>query len=268
VGVHVVYGIVGLKTHCKITLVLRSEGGTTARYVHIGTGNYNGQTARVYEDFGLLTRDPAITRDVGELFNYLTGFSRIGNYEKLIVSPLTTRPRVVELINAQRDRGSSGRIALKVNGLTDPTIIDALYEASIAGVEVRLVVRTLCSLRPGVAGLSENIKVHSLVGEFLEHSRIFAFGRQGDPDFSIYIGSADLMERNLDRRVEVLVPIDEVALQSELLEAFEVTWRDDLFTWVLGTDRRWRRLQSVNDFSAQAEFKRRAMDRSRSLSQV
>ena len=267
-GVHVVYGIVGLKTHCKITLVLRSEGGTTARYVHIGTGNYNGQTARVYEDFGLLTRDPAITRDVGELFNYLTGFSRIGNYEKLIVSPLTTRPRVVELINAQRDRGSSGRIALKVNGLTDPTIIDALYEASIAGVEVRLVVRTLCSLRPGVAGLSENIKVHSLVGEFLEHSRIFAFGRQGDPDFSIYIGSADLMERNLDRRVEVLVPIDEVALQSELLEAFEVTWRDDLFTWVLGTDRRWRRLQSVNDFSAQAEFKRRAMDRSRSLSQV
>ena len=268
VGVHVVYGIVGLKTHCKITLVLRSEGGTTARYVHIGTGNYNGQTARVYEDFGLLTRDPAITRDVGELFNYLTGFSRIGNYEKLIVSPLTTRPRVVELINAQRDRGSSGRIALKVNGLTDPTIIDALYEASIAGVEVRLVVRTLCSLRPGVAGLSENIKVHSLVGEFLEHSRIFAFGRQGDPDFSIYIGSADLMERNLDRRVEVLVPIDEVALQSELLEAFEVTWRDDLFTWVLGTDRRWRRLQSVNDFSAQAEFKRRAMDRSRSLSKV
>jgi len=268
VGVHVVYGIVGLKTHSKITLVLRSEGGTTVRYVHIGTGNYNGQTARVYEDFGLLTRDPAITRDVGELFNYLTGFSRIGNYEKLIVSPLTTRPRVVELINAQRDRGPSGRIAMKVNGLTDPTVIDALYEASIAGVEVRLVVRTLCSLRPGVAGLSENIKVHSLVGEFLEHSRIFAFGRQGDPDFSIYIGSADLMERNLDRRVEVLVPIEEVALQSELLEAFEVTWRDDLFTWVLGTDRRWRRLQPVNNFSAQAEFKRRAMDRSRSLSQV
>jgi polyphosphate kinase len=268
VGVHVVYGIVGLKTHSKITLVLRSEGGTTVRYVHIGTGNYNGQTARVYEDFGLLTADPAITRDVGELFNYLTGFSRIGNYEKLIVSPLTTRPRVIELINAQRDRGPSGRIAMKVNGLTDPSIIDALYEASIAGVEVRLVVRTLCSLRPGVAGLSENIKVHSLVGEFLEHSRIFAFGRQGDLDFSIYIGSADLMERNLDRRVEVLVPIEEVTLQSELLEAFEITWRDDLFTWVLGTDRRWRRLQSVNDFSAQAEFKRRAMDRSRSLSQV
>ncbi|HVA52575.1 MAG TPA: polyphosphate kinase 1 [Acidimicrobiales bacterium] len=267
-GVHVVYGIVGLKTHSKITLVLRSEGDTTARYVHIGTGNYNDKTARIYEDFGLLTRDPAISHDVGELFNFLTGFSRIGNYEKLIVSPLNTRSRVVELINAQRDRGALGKIAIKVNGLTDPTIIDALYEASIAGVEIRMVVRTLCSLRPGVAGLSENIKVHSLVGEFLEHSRIFAFGRQGDPDFSIYIGSADLMERNLDRRVEVLVPIEDPSLQEELIEAFEITWRDDLYTWVLGTDRRWRRLQPVNNFSAQREFKRRAMDRSRSLSQV
>jgi polyphosphate kinase len=267
-GVHVVYGIVGLKTHSKITLVLRSEGDTTVRYVHIGTGNYNDKTARIYEDFGLLTCDPAISHDVGELFNFLTGFSRIGHYEKLIVSPLNTRSRVVDLINAQRDRGAKGKIAIKVNGLTDPTIIDALYEASIAGVEIRLVVRTLCSLRPGVAGLSENIKVHSLVGEFLEHSRIFIFGSQGDPDFSIYIGSADLMERNLDRRVEVLVPIENEALQSELIEAFELTWRDDLFTWVLGTDRRWRRLQPVNNFSAQLEFKRRIMDRSRSLSQV
>jgi len=267
-GVHVVYGIVGLKTHCKITLVLRSEGDTTVRYVHIGTGNYNDKTARTYEDFGLLTCDPAISHDVGELFNFLTGFARIGNYEKLIVSPLSTRTRVVELINAQRDRGTDGKIAIKVNGLTDPTIIDALYEASMAGVSIRLVVRTLCSLRPGVAGLSENIKVHSLVGEFLEHSRIFAFGHPGEPDFSVYIGSADLMERNLDRRVEVLVPIEKASLQSDLLEAFEITWRDDLFTWVLGTDRRWRRLQPVNGFSAQLEFKRRAMDRSRSLSQV
>lgn len=267
-GVHVVYGIVGLKTHGKITLVLRSEGGTTVRYVHIGTGNYNGQTARTYEDLGLLTCDPAISHDVGELFNFLTGFSRIGNYEKLIVSPLSTRARVVELINAQRNRGPLGKIAIKVNGLTDPAIIDALYEASIAGVEIRLVVRTLCSLRPGVPGLSENITVHSLVGEFLEHSRILAFGEQGGPDFSLYIGSADLMERNLDRRVEVLVPIEDPSLQAEVLEDFEITWRDDLFTWVLGTDRRWRRLQPVNNFSAQAEFKRLALDRSRALSQV
>jgi polyphosphate kinase len=267
-GVHVVYGIVGLKTHGKITLVLRSEGDTTARYVHIGTGNYNDRTARTYEDFGLLTRDEAISHDIGELFNFLTGFARIGNYEKIIVSPLSTRTRIIELINVQRNRGSGGKIAIKVNGLTDPTIIDALYEASIAGVEVRLIVRTLCSLRPGVPGLSENIKVHSLVGEFLEHSRIFIFGEPGDEEYSIYIGSADLMERNLDRRVEVVVPIEEESLQAELLEAFEITWRDDLFTWVLGTDRRWRRLQPVNNFSAQAEFKRRAMDRSRSLSQV
>jgi polyphosphate kinase len=264
-GVHVVYGIVGLKTHSKTALVLRSEGNTTVRYVHIATGNYNGKTARSYEDFGLLTSDPAITDDVGELFNFLTGFSRIGQYKKIMVSPLSTRTRVVELINQQRDRGSDGRIAMKVNGLTDPTIIDALYEASSAGVEIRLEVRTLCSLRPGVAGLSENITVHSLVGEFLEHSRIFIFGTPGEPEFSIWLGSADLMERNLDRRVEVQVPIENRTNQQELLEAFEVTWRDDLFTWVLGTDRRWRRLQPVNDFSAQSEFKRLALLRSRAL---
>ena len=265
VGVHVVYGIVGLKTHSKTALVLRSEGDTTARYVHIATGNYNGKTARTYEDFGLLTSDPAITDDVGELFNFLTGFSRIGQYKKIMVSPLSTRTRVIELINRQRDRGSVGRISMKVNGLTDPKIIDALYEASSAGVEIRLEVRTLCSLRPGVAGLSENITVHSLVGEFLEHSRIFIFGTPGEPEFSIWLGSADLMERNLDRRVEVQVPIENRTLQQELLEAFEVTWRDDLFTWVLGTDRRWRRLQPVNNFSAQSEFKRLALLRSRAL---
>jgi len=265
VGVHVVYGIVGLKTHSKTALVLRSEGDTTARYVHIATGNYNGKTARTYEDFGLLTSDPAITDDVGELFNFLTGFSRIGQYKKIMVSPLSTRTRVIELINRQRDRGSVGRISMKVNGLTDPTIIDALYEASSTGVEIRLEVRTLCSLRPGVAGLSENITVHSLVGEFLEHSRIFIFGTPGEPEFSIWLGSADLMERNLDRRVEVQVPIENRTLQHELLEAFEVTWRDDLYTWVLGTDRRWRRLQSVNNFSAQSEFKRLALLRSRAL---
>lgn len=266
-GVHVVYGIVGLKTHSKIALVLRSEGATTARYVHIGTGNYNDRTARVYEDFGLLTCDPEITRDVGELFNYLTGFARIGNYAKIVVSPLSTRSKMIELIKGQRDRGRDGRIDIKVNGLTDPAIIDALYEASMNGVEIRLVVRTLCCLRPGVPGLSEHITVHSLVGEFLEHSRIFIFGRPGEADFSLYLGSADLMERNLDRRVEVSVPIEHPSLQDELLEAFEVTWRDDLYTWVLGTDRRWRRLQPVNNFSAQFDFKRREMDRSRLLPQ-
>ncbi|HEY5304525.1 MAG TPA: polyphosphate kinase 1 [Acidimicrobiales bacterium] len=264
-GVHVVYGIVGLKTHCKTALVVRNEGDTTSRYVHVASGNYNSKTARNYEDFGLLTCHPAITRDVGELFNFLTGFSKNGHYEKIVVSPFYVRERLVELIGRQRDRGSAGRILMKTNGLTDPTVIDALYEASCAGVEIRLEVRTLCSLRPGVVGLSENITVHSLVGEFLEHSRLFIFGRPDDESFSIYMGSADVMERNLDRRVEVLVPIETTALQGEILEAFDVTWRDDRFTWVLGTDRRWRRLQSVNDFSAQSEFKRLATQRSRSL---
>ncbi len=265
-GVHVVYGIVGLKTHCKTALVVRNEGEITTRYVHVASGNYNSKTARNYEDFGLLTSNPAVTRDVGELFNFLTGFSKNGNYDKIIVSPFFVRESMVDLIGRQRDRGGDGRILMKTNGLTDPTIIDALYEASNAGVEIRLEVRTLCCLRPGVAGLSENITVHSLVGEFLEHSRLFIFGRPGDEDFSIYMGSADVMERNLDRRVEVLVPIETPSHQEEILEAFDITWRDDRFTWVLGTDRRWRRLQSVNDFAAQSEFKRLATLRSRSLS--
>jgi polyphosphate kinase len=262
-GAHVVYGVVGLKTHSKTTLVVRNEGSATARYVHIATGNYNDKTARIYEDFGLLTCDPDIAHDVGELFNFLTGFARVDDYRSIIVSPVQTRERVVELIETQRDLGARGAIAMKVNGLTDPTIIDALYAASAAGVDVRLEVRTLCCLRPGVAGLSQNISVHSLVGEFLEHSRVFIFGRPGEADFSVYIGSADLMERNLDRRVEVLVPVAGPDNRDELLEAFEVTWSDDRFTWVLGTDRRWRRLQPVNDLSAQEEFKRRALARAR-----
>ncbi len=265
-GVHVVYGIVGLKTHSKITLVLRSEGESTARYAHIATGNYNGKTARQYEDLGLFTCDPDITRDAGELFNYLTGFARIGNYQRLIVSPLNTRSRMVELINQQRDLGSNGRIAIKVNGLTDPTIIDALYEASIAGVEVRLIIRTFCCLRPGVPDLSENISVHSVVGEFLEHSRMFSFGQRDSDNYSVFMGSADLMERNLDRRVEVIVPLLDAAIRDEVEDFFDVTWRDDTHTWVLGTDRRWRKLQSVNNFSAQEEFKRRELLKSRTVS--
>ncbi len=265
-GVHVVYGVVGLKTHSKTALVVRAEGDRTVRYAHVATGNYNSKTARNYEDFGLLTADPAITHDVGELFNFLTGFARNADYEKIIVSPTMTRTRIIELINGQRDRGMAGRIDMKVNGLTDPAIIDALYEASDARVPIRLAVRTLCCLRPGVTGLSSTIVVRSLVGEFLEHSRVFIFGNPGEEGSSVYMGSADLMERNLDRRVEVLVPIEDDGLREELRDAFEVTWRDDEFTWVLGTDRRWRRVQPVTEFSAQAEFKRRALARARPLS--
>lgn len=263
-GVHVVYGIVGLKTHCKTILVVRNEGGATVRYAHIASGNYNSKTARAYEDFGLLTRDPVITHDVGELFNFLTGFAKNGNYEKIVVSPYMVRDRIIALINRQAERGSDGRIMLKVNGLTDPAVIDALYAASSAGVEIRLMVRTLCCIRPGVPGLSENIAVHSLVGEFLEHSRVFVFGREGDESHAVYMGSADMMERNLDRRVEVIVPVENDAIRKELVEAFEITWRDDVFSWVLGTDRRWRRVQSVNNFAAQSEFKRLALVESRS----
>ena len=233
--------------------------------MHIGTGNYNGKTARIYEDYGLLTCDEQITSDVGELFNYLTGFSRHTDYAKLIVSPVSTRSEILKLINKQRDLGSAGSISMKVNGLTDPTVIDALYEASAAGVQIRLQVRTLCSLRPGVPGLSENISVKSLVGEFLEHSRVFVFGEVGSESFKVLFGSADMMERNLDRRVEVTVPIQDPALQKEIVENFEISWSDDLYTWVLGTDRRWRRLQPVNNISAQRIFKARAIQRSREL---
>ena len=180
-----------------------------------------------------------------------------------MVSPYGVRSKIIALIEEQTHRGSEGRIHLKVNGLTDPAVIDALYAASLAGVEVHLAVRTLCCLRPGVPGLSENITIHSLVGEFLEHSRVFIFGQPGEETFRIYMGSADMMERNLDRRVEVLVPIADPAVQRELLEAFDRTWRDDTFSWVLGTDRRWRRIQSVNNFSAQSEFKRQALAKAR-----
>ena len=262
-GVHVVYGIVGLKTHCKVCLVVREEAGEMRRYVHLASGNYNGKTARVYEDFGILTCNDEVAKDVGELFNYLTGFSKGGEYRRIVVSPAHVRDRVVELIRAQAERGARGRILVKVNGLTDPTVIDALYEASRAGVEIRLIVRTLCCLRPGIEGLSENITVHSVVGEFLEHSRLFIFSRPGEPDFEVYLGSADLMERNLDRRVEAIVPIENPSMRADLLEAFDITWSDDVFTWILGSDRRWRRLQSVNGVVAQSELKSRALERAR-----
>ena len=264
-GVHVVYGIAGLKTHAKTALVVRQEGSATKRYVHIGTGNYNGKTARIYEDYGLLTCDDQITSDVGELFNYLTGFSRHIAYEKLVVSPVSTRNEILKQIKNQKELGSEGIISIKVNGLTDPAIIDELYEASHAGVQIRLQVRTLCSLRPGVPDLSENIAVQSLVGEFLEHSRVFIFGKKDSKHFTVLFGSADLMERNLDRRVEVTVPVEDSMLRDEIVGNFDISWSDDLYTWVLGTDRRWRRLQPVNNISAQKIFKARMFQRSREL---
>ena len=245
-GCHVVYGVLGLKTHSKTALVLRREGEVIKRYAHVGTGNYNSKTARIYEDFSLLTDDEDITRDIGDLFNFLTGFSQHVTYRRLLVSPVSARPRLLELIGREASKGTEGRIRIKVNGLTDPTVIDALYGASRAGCRVELIVRTLCCLRPQVAGLSDNIVVKSVVGEFLEHSRLFIFGHDEASDLEVIMGSADLMERNLERRIEVLVPLTDVALRDEVLSCFATTWRDDTYSWILGADRRWRRTQAVD----------------------
>ncbi len=269
-GVHVVYGIVGLKTHSKTALVLRREEDGVRHYCHVGTGNYNSKTARIYEDIGLLTADHDIGSDVGELFNYLTGFSRHADYRQILVSPVTVRKRVMAMIEEQTEAGPRGRIVLKLNGLTDATMIDALYRASGAGVPIDLSVRGLCRLRPGIPELSENIRVRSLVGSFLEHSRIYRFGgAPKDPSMGeglplkIYIGSADLMGRNLDRRVEVLVPIHDPELQARLFEVLDLVFADETNTWELGPDRRWRRVENVHGVSAQGRLKELAIERGR-----
>ena len=264
VGVHVVYGIMGYKTHSKTALVLRREADGVRRYCHIGTGNYNSKTARMYEDVGLLTADEAITSDVAKLFNFLTGFSRHGTYERLLVSPVSMRPRIIELITEERAAGPEGRIDLKVNGLTDPRVIDELYAASRAGVPIRLAVRGLCCLRPGIPELSENIEVCSIVGEFLEHSRIFSFGRPGGPNgHRMLIGSSDLMERNLDRRIEATTPIADPLLVEQLLDVLERNFADDRFSWALGHDQRWRRRETVAGRSVQGELKLLAVEQLR-----
>ena len=239
-GVHVVYGTVGLKTHAKVTLVVREEPGGIRRYCHIGTGNYNRDTARVYEDLGLLTSDPALGADVGELFNSLTGYSRQARYRKLLVAPDSMRPAVLRLIRRETERGEAGRIVIKVNNLVDPEMIAALCLASQAGVQVDLIVRSICCLRPGVPGLTENIRVRSLVGRYLEHSRILRFGRDGK-DSDYYISSADLMPRNLDRRVEAAVPIRAPELRARLDQILEVNLSDDTLAWELGSDGEWQR---------------------------
>jgi polyphosphate kinase len=272
-GVHVVYGIVGLKTHSKTALVLRREEDGVRHYCHVGTGNYNSKTARVYEDIGLLTADQEVGSDVGELFNYLTGFSRHADYRQILVSPVTVRKRIMAMIEEQTEAGPQGRIVLKLNGLTDATMIDALYRASGAGVPIDLAVRGLCRLRPGIPELSENIRVRSIVGSFLEHSRIYRFGgspvNSDDPEagpglpLKIYIGSADLMGRNLDRRVEVLVPIHDPELQARLFEILDLVFADETNTWELGSDRRWRRVENVHGVSAQGRLRELAIERAR-----
>jgi polyphosphate kinase len=243
-GVHVVYGVVGLKTHTKIALVVRDEGGALRRYAHIGTGNYNDSTARIYEDIGLFTADPQIGADLTDLFNYLTGYSHQRGYRKLLVSPISVRAGLLERIRDEASR-PDGLITMKMNSLVDPGMVEALYEASNAGCKVELIVRGICSLIPGVPGMSENITVRSVVGRYLEHSRIYRFGARGRQRH-YYIGSADLMTRNLDHRVEALAPIEDPDLQWRLDEILEVVLADDTLAWELGPDGQWRKLEPTH----------------------
>jgi polyphosphate kinase len=263
-GVHVVYGIVGLKTHTKVLLVVREEHTGVRRYCHVGTGNYNAVTANLYEDLGLLTADPDIGADLTELFNSLTGYSRPQRYRRLIVAPHDLRDAIVDRIRAQAALGPDGRIVMKMNALVDPVAIDELYAASTAGTPIELLIRGICCLRPGVPGLSETIRVRSLVGRFLEHSRIYGFG--ADPDTAEYlIGSADLMPRNLDRRVEALVPVRAPALRHRLAEIIAIELADDRQVWTLDCDGRWHRVPTTTGIDAHRTLMERAIARSHEL---
>ena len=261
-GVHVVYGLVGLKTHTKTALVVRDEPDCIRRYCHVGTGNYNPKTARIYEDAGLLSADPDLGADLTDLFNYLTGYSRQVEYRKLLVAPVALRKRILEFIATEVEKRERGRIILKMNNLVDAAVIDALYRASQADVEIDLIVRSTCCLRPGVAGMSDNIRVRSLVGRFLEHSRIFAFGRRDD-DRRFFIGSADLMPRNLDRRVEAVVPVDRPELQARLQEVLDIVLADDTLAWRLNGDGSWEKVPTKEGVNAQVRLQEVAYERAR-----
>ncbi|HLA95909.1 MAG TPA: polyphosphate kinase 1, partial [Pyrinomonadaceae bacterium] len=246
-GVHVVYGISTLKTHSKVLLVIRREGDKLVRYVHIATGNYNLITARLYTDLGLLTADEEIGNDATSLFNFLTGYSQQTEYSRLLIAPVNLRERLTELIRREaqnKTEGKSARIIIKANSLTDVDLIEELYAASNAGVEIDLIIRGICALRPGIAGLSQNIRVRSVVGRFLEHSRIFYFSNGGDAaDEEIYIGSADWMQRNLDRRVEVLLPIIDLEIKEYIKETIlESYLRDNTNSRILKSDGTYRKV--------------------------
>ena len=267
-GAHVVYGLVGLKTHAKCVLVVRQEADGIRRYVHIGTGNYNASTARLYEDFGVFSAAPALADDVGQLFNHLTGYSRVPDYRQIVVAPEHLRSRLVEIIAQEARFGTAGRILIKSNSVTDPQLIEALYAASAAGTQIDIIVRGICCLRPGVPGLSETIRVRSILGRNLEHSRVYMFrhGSTGDEPLWL-IGSADLMGRNLDRRVEVLVPVTAEAHQRRIAAVLEAQLADDTGSWTLNADGQWHRMcggqinaQQICRDLARAES-RRALDR-------
>jgi polyphosphate kinase len=269
-GVHVVYGFSNLKIHAKATLIVRREGDGLRRYVHVGTGNYHALNARVYEDFGLFTADPEIAADIADLFNYVTGFGRPRRFRKLLVAPFALRSRLIDEIRAVAQTAAAGKkasIRLKVNALSDRAIIEELYEASEAGVQIDIVNRGVCSLRPGVPGLSENIRVRSVLGRYLEHSRIFLF--ENGKRSTYMIGSADLMPRNLDHRLEVVVPIEDSRAQQRISAVFDALLADNSQAWELQADGTWTRQRPKKDErpkpaqttlmrSARARFRRRA----------
>jgi polyphosphate kinase len=242
-GVHVVYGFTHLKIHAKATLVVRREGDVLRRYAHIGTGNYHAINARTYEDFGLFTADPEIAADVADLFNYLTGFGRPQQFRKLLVAPWGLRSRLIDEVRAVSEAAAAGkraRIRIKTNSLTDEAIIEELYDASQSGAEIDLIVRNICSLRPRVEGLSENIRVRSILGRFLEHSRLFIF--EAGKETTYLLGSADLMPRNLDHRVEVITPVQDTRAQQRLSSVFDALLADNAQAWELGGDGTWQRI--------------------------
>jgi len=243
-GCHVVYGVVGLKTHAKLCLVVREEAGRIRRYVHAGTGNYNPITARLYEDVGLFTADERLAAEVSSLFNYLTGYSRHPSYQRLVVAPHAMRQRLIELIEREAKHaadGSPGLVRIKVNNLIDEAVIEALYAASQRGVRVELVVRAICALRPGIPGLSDGIAVRSILGRFLEHSRVFHFRNGGEDE--VYLGSADLMHRNLDRRVETLIRVDDETARFRLMGLLDIAMRANEGVWTLGASGSWARME-------------------------
>ncbi len=258
-GVHVAYGLVGLKVHAKTCLVVREEADGVRRYCHIGTGNYNSITARVYTDLGLFTADPEVGVDLTQLFNSLTGYGRDIQFRRLVPAPQSLRPTVTELIRNEAARGPEGRIIIKMNSLADAEMVEALYEASQAGVEIDLIVRAICCLRPGVPGMSDTIRVRSLIGRYLEHSRIYYFGNGEDIGApAYYIGSADLMPRNLNRRIEALVAVVNPELRHRLDQVLEYNLEDDALAWELAADGTWQRVPKGSGFEAHTAFERLA----------
>jgi polyphosphate kinase len=270
-GVHVVYGFPDMKIHAKTTLVIRREGNELRRYVHIGTGNYHATTARIYEDVGLFTADPEIVADVADLFNFVTGFGRPQRFRKILVAPFNLRRRLIEHIRAvteAAEKGKRARIRLKINNLTDSEIVEELYKASQAGAEIDVIVRAVCTLVPGVDGLSENIRVRSVLGRFLEHSRLYCF-EAGDHK-TYLLGSADLMERNLDHRIEVVVPVEDTPVRNEIESIFKAVLADNSQAWELNSDGTWARVRpkkTERRRPAQTVFMRRR-DRARRLSRA